>query len=314
MASFDAVNYSLRPSKSIQRQLVFDGINKLREHLDLDRLVYIGFGSIWFTDFVLAHKLLGIEDMVSMESDDVGFRRAVFNSPYATVRVLHGSSSTLLPTLYEDEIVRARPWLAWLDYDGPFDETAKSDLVSIIENAPPNSIILVTFNGHEMGYGAAQDRPGRLRELFGAAVPDDLPKRALRESRMQETLADLARDFMQSTANDLARPGGFVSAFRLIYRDNAPMVTVGGILPVRGATRIAAQLANDSTWHCRPEKPIIAPHLTIREAAVLQSKLPRGTRLGRDVVRELGFDLEEEQIEAFETYYRYYPAFAQIAM
>lgn len=131
---------------------------------------------------------------------------------------------------------------------------------------------------------------------------------------MQETLADLARDFMISTANDFARPGGFVSAFRIIYRDNAPMVTVGGILPARGAARLATQLVNDPTWHCRPEKPIIAPHLTIREAAVLQSRLPSGTRLGRDAVRALGFDLEEEQIEAFENYYRYYPAFAQIVM
>jgi hypothetical protein len=29
-------------------------------------------------------------------------------------------------------------------------------------------------------------------------------------------------------------------------------------------------------------------------------------------VRDLGFDLEVGQIEAFETYYRQYPAFAQI--
>ena len=129
---------------------------------------------------------------------------------------------------------------------------------------------------------------------------------------MQETLADLTRDFMQSTANDLARPGGFVSAFRLIYRDNAPMVTVGGILPSRGAARIAADVVSQEAWNCRPAKPIVAPHLTIREAVVLQSKLPNVGPLGRDTVRALGFDLDDDQLEAFETYYRHYPAFAQI--
>lgn len=312
MASFDVVNYSLRPSKSIQRQLVFEGIVKLKSHLDLENLVYIGFGSIWFTDFVLAHKLLGIDDMVSIESNDVGYRRAVFNSPYATVRVRHGFSSAVLPTLYADDVIRGRPWLVWLDYDYQFDETLKEDIRSIIENAPANSILLVTFNGHEMKYGAAPDRPERLRELFGAAVPDDLPKRACRDERMQETLADFARDFMQSTANDLARPGGFVPAFRLIYRDNAPMVTVGGILPAKGAARIAADVVVDAAWTCRPAKPIVAPHLTIREASVLQSRLPSANPLGRDVVRALGFDLEDDQLEAFETYYRHYPSFAQI--
>ena len=312
MASFDSVNYSLRPSKSIQRQLVFEGVSRLKTDLDLDRLVYVGFGSIWFTDFVLAHKLLGIDDMVSIESNDIGYRRAVFNSPYATVRVRHGFSSAVLPTLYDDEVIRGRPWLVWLDYDYQFDETLKDDITSIVENAPANSILVVTFNGHEMKYGAAADRPERLRELFGAAVPDDLPKRACRDDRMQETLADLTRDFMQSTANDLARPGGFVSAFRLIYRDNAPMVTVGGILPSRGAAKIAADVVSRGAWNCRPTKPIVAPHLTIREAVVLQSKLPNVGPLGRDAVRALGFDLDDEQLEAFETYYRHYPAFAQI--
>jgi hypothetical protein len=61
-----------------------------------------------------------------------------------------------------------------------------------------------------------------------------------------------------------------------------------------------------------PAKPITAPHLTIREATVLQSQLPRVDHLTRELVRGLGFDLEVGQIEAFETYYRQYPAFAQI--
>ncbi len=312
MPSFDVVNYSLRPSKSIQRQLVFDGICRFKAHLDLDRLVYIGFGSIWFTDFVLAHKMLNIDDMVSIESNEIGYRRALFNSPYATVRVCHGFSSAVLPSLYNDEIIRGRPWLVWLDYDYQFNESLKDDITSIIENAPSNSILLVTFNGNEMKYGSAADRPGRLRELFGDAVPDNLSRQACRDERMQETLADLTRDFMQSTANDLARPGGFVSAFRLIYRDNSPMVTVGGILPSRGAARTASDIVSQATWNCRPPKPIIAPHLTIREAVVLQSRLPAAGPLGRDAVRALGFDLDDEQLEAFETYYRHYPSFAQI--
>ncbi len=312
MASFDVVNYSLRPSKSIQRQIVFGGVRTLQSHLDLERLVYIGFGSIWFTDFVMAHKLLDIEDMVSIESNDVGFRRAVFNSPYATVRVRHGFSSNVLPTLYDDEIIARRPWMLWLDYDYQFDETLRDDVRSVVENAPANSILLITFNGLKTKYGQAQERPGRLRELFGASVPDDLSKNACKDARMQETLADLAIDFMKSVAADLARPGGFVPAFRIVYRDSTPMVTVGGVLPAKGAVRTAADTISGASWPCRPAKPIIAPHLTIREAVLLQSQLPSAKPLSRDLVRSLGFDLEDEQIEAFAKYYRQYPAFTQI--
>ena len=90
------------------------------------------------------------------------------------------------------------------------------------------------------------------------------------------------------------------------------MVTVGGILPSRGAVRTASGIVDEANWPCRPEKPIAAPHLTIREAALLQSRLPCAERLSRVLVQELGFDLEDDQIEAFEKYYREYPAFAQI--
>lgn len=312
MPSFDVVNYSLRPSKCIQRQLVFDGVRQLQPFLDLDRLAYIGFGSIWFTDFVLAHKHLGVNDMVSIERDIVGYKRATFNCPYATVRVLHGESSVVLPTLYDDQTMSKRPWLAWLDCDGEFNETLKDDVRSVLENAPMNSILIITFNGYESAYGQAPDRPLRLRELFGEAVPDNLPKKACKNERMQETLADLAIDFMKSVVAESARPGGFVPAFRIVYRDNAPMVTVGGILPAKGAMRTAADVVGGDGWRCLPSKPIMAPHLTIREAAVLQSKLPSARALSRDDVKELGFDLDERQVEAFESYYRQYPTFAQI--
>jgi hypothetical protein len=312
MSSFDAINYSLRPSKSIQRQIVFEGVGLLKSRLDLDRLMYIGFGSIWFTDFVIAHRVLGVDDMISIEGNDVGYKRAVFNSPYATVRVEHGMSGEVLPKLFADTGIRNRPWLIWLDYDYSLDESVRDDIRAVIENAPVNSILLATFNGHEMGYGRTPERPDRLRELLGALVPDDLPKADCRDDRMQETLADLSLGYMQSVAAEVARPGGFVPAFRVLYRDGAPMVTIGGILPARGAARIAADLVAEPTWPCRPAVPIKAPHLTLREAAVLQSQLPRSGQLTRAAVQALGFDLEEDQLSAFETYYRQYPAFAQI--
>lgn len=312
MSSFDAINYSLRPSKSIQRQVVFDGVKLLQTQLELDRLMYIGFGSIWFTDFVIAHRVLSVDDMISIEGNDVGYKRAVFNTPYATVRVEHGMSGEVLPKLFADEGIRGRPWMIWLDYDYALKESVRDDIRAVIENAPINSILLVTFNGHEMEYGKTPERPDRLRDLLGALVPDDLPKAACKEDRMQETLANLSLGYMQSVAAEVARPGGFVPAFRVIYRDGAPMVTVGGILPARGAARIAADLVAAPNWPGRPAVPIRAPHLTLREAAVLQAQLPRNDQLTRAAVQALGFDLEDDQIAAFETYYRQYPAFAQI--
>ena len=312
MPSFDSINYSLRPSKCIQRHIVFEGARRLQANLDWENIVYIGLGSIWFTDFTMAHKVLGIDSMVSIEANDIGFHRAVFNAPYATVKVKQGYTSEILPELYVDPEVSARPWLVWLDYDGAFEETCAGDIRSVIENAPANTALLVTVNAHEMSYGRVPERVERLRDIFGAIVPDEMPKRACRDGRMQETLADLVLDFMQSIASDIARPGGFIPAFRVIYQDSAPMVTVGGLLPSKGSARIVRDIVTGGDWIGKPSKPIVAPNLTLKEAATLQAKLPRPDKLSRALIRELGFDLEEEQIEAFQMYYRQYPAFAQI--
>jgi hypothetical protein len=313
MPSFDAINYSLRPSKSIQRQIVFDGMALLPDVMDLDRLAYIGLGSIWFTDFVLAHKVLRIDDMVSIEGDDIGYSRAKFNTPYSTVRVVHGLSTAILPQLFDDTSLAGRPWMVWLDYDYSFDESVRDDVRSVIENAPVNSILIITFNALDRKYGQKPaDRVEHLRKLLGAVVPDELEATACRAEQMSVTLTDIGLDFMKSIALDIARPGGFVPAFRVLYRDTTPMVTIGGVLPTRGAARGVKDLVNGTSWPARPAKPIMAPHLTMREAAVLQSLLPCATKLTRADIQKLGFDLEQDQIEAFETYYRQYPAFAQI--
>jgi len=310
--SFDAVNYSLRPSKSIQRQIVFDGVRRLHAHLDLERQAYIGFGSIWFTDFVMAHKILGIDEMVSIESHPIGFKRAEFNVPYSMVRVFHGISTNVLPSLYKDEKIKKRPWLVWFDYDYEFNASVKADVLSLVERAPEDSIILVTVNGNEKKYGTLKERADTLRDLFGAIVPDDLPKRAYEDGNLQETLADFMLAYMNSVAADERRVGGFEPAFRVIYKDTTPMITVGGVLPAKGSLAGVAAALGREDWPCRPTKPIVAPHLTMREAAVLQALLPRAKSITRTMLQELGFDLDEDQIEAFQTYYKQYPAFAQI--
>lgn len=312
MASFNTVNFGLRPSKSIQRQIVFDGIRSLHSRLEVNGAVYVGFGSIWFVDFVMAHKILSINDMVSIEEDEVGYRRALYNSPFATVDVRRGFSSEVLPGLCTDTSVNARPWVLWLDYDKHFDEDASDDVRLIVENAPEDSIVLTTFNAAEGRYGTANERPDRLRELFEGVVPANLSKSQCKDDRMQRTLAELAVKFMQAVATEARRPGGFVPAFQIVYRDTAPMVTVGGLLPCESNRRSAQSMIKAPGWRCRPDTAIAAPHLTIRETMALQSRLPDPAGLTRGVVKALGFDLEEEHIRVYERYYREYPWFAEV--
>ena len=58
MPSFDAINYATRPNKNVERKLIFSSLRELDRSFDLSNHKYIGLGSVWFVDFVLAHKSL----------------------------------------------------------------------------------------------------------------------------------------------------------------------------------------------------------------------------------------------------------------
>lgn len=312
MPSFDVVNYSVRPNKCIQRSLIFEGYGKIRNRLDLGKVNYVGFGSIWFSDFLMAHRMLNIDEMVSIESDEIGYLRAEFNKPFKSVSVINEMSTVALKSLCADDKFSAFPWFIWLDYDGTFDETAAEDIRLAIESAPTNTALVVTFNANHWKYGKPKDRPDRLRTLFGEIVPDNLSKEDCEGEKLPNLLANLAIDSMKSIAASVRRPGGFFPCFRVVYRDGAPMVTVGGILPSTGALPTVREAVKEKSWPSWPSKAVTTPPLTIREISILQAELPRRTKLTRASIKRLGFDLEENQVEAYEKFYKYYPTYAQI--
>lgn len=311
MPSFNIVNYSLRTNKSIQRNLVFEGARILKMGLNLRKLGYVGLGSLWFTDFQTAHKALGVRDMYSMEADRIGFARAKFNQPFKTIRVQHGHSTKLLPRLLIDPNVIDRPWLFWLDYDHGLDEGIVDDLRLLIEKAPKNSIVVFTINCGKLGKPGG--RPARLRTLLGGVVPDELGTPECQDDQIGNTLLGLLTDFLASVAASVARPGGFVPAFRIAYQDGAPMVTFGGVLPAKQNVAAVAKIVAARDWPGIVGHPIVVPPLTFKEAASFQAQLPSDRALTRTLIKSLGFDLEKAQVKSFEKFYRYYPFFAQIS-
>ena len=312
MASFDSINYSVRPSKSVQRGLVFEGLRSIAEAIDLANAVYVGLGSIWFTDFVQAHKILSIDDMVSIEANEIGFRRAEFNRTYRTITVLEGRANRCLPDVVKMNDYRSRPWIVWLDYDSALSEEIVGDMQWIITNVPPNSVILFTFSATQNAYGKPVHRPKRIRTLLGDVVPDELALEDCETEILPLTLSTLAGEFLRAEAADAASPGGFVEAFRIPYFDSVGMVTVGGILPAKGAAAAANALVAGDDWRGIVEEVIKAPPMTLKEMATLQAELPAVKDLTRSRIQELGFDLQEQQVRSFQRYYKYLPSFAEI--
>lgn len=234
MASYDFVNYSLRPNKTVERKLMFEILAALGKALDFPAYQYVGLGSMWFVDFVMAHKILSIDELYSIEDEAIGASRARFNRPYACVKVIEGDSTSVLPGLALDK----RPSLIWLDYDTSLEGPALVDLELLCRTAMTGSVIIASINAHkgrlpekdENDIPYANNRE-KLFALAGDLVPQQLPLGTMKATKYPSFLSSLLFTHLRSTLRKTGREADkIVPLFNFEYSDNAPMVTIGAAI------------------------------------------------------------------------------------
>jgi hypothetical protein len=80
--SFKQFDYSLRPSKQVERKAMVEVLLSLsKAGYNIPDYGYIGFGSVYYVDFIMFHKYLFINKMVCVEWGDIE-RRMRFNKPF----------------------------------------------------------------------------------------------------------------------------------------------------------------------------------------------------------------------------------------
>lgn len=321
MSSTSYVDYSLRRNKAIERKIVFEGLMALRSRDLLQRdATYVGLGSVWFIDFDLAHRNLGIDDMISIEGDAVVAARARFNVPFRCVEVREGLSDRVVPELLAERASSGdtRPLVIWLDFDGNFDEDCRAELQYLFEACPTGSVLLTTVRTKIGDFGGSKEAVGRARKLLGDAFPiENWPSpHAVPRSKEQAFCVDIGiglSTLLQSHVSTNRRDVEPVELFALPYQDGTPMFTVGIGLFGPNDVEDARVLATGPGWRGRTNQPIATPPLTAREAGALRSILPSPTPVSRDDVAKLGFDLDETQLESFCKYYLDTPTFVETA-
>ena len=321
MASADYINYAIRPNKAVERKLVFETLAALEPVCNFAKYRYIGFGALWFVDFVLAHKYLSISDMISIEKDGYLAHRAEFNKPYACVKIEPGDSEFVLPSLQIEE----SPLLVWLDYDSSLDGPVLKDLATLCQRALTRSLVIVTINAHK-GSLPQRDENGRklqdeekLRYFAGDLVPQTIPKRAMQSSRYPGLLASLLFDHMRRQVLTAGRENDIiVPLFNIAYRDNAPMLTIGAIIADKQCAQATKVTLGANTSYVKMDEEnqisIRVPPLTVKEKATIDQLMPCATAPTEDTVLELGFPLKPSQIKAYHSFYRYYPTFGEITL
>ena len=231
MPSTRAINYSVRANKHIERRLLFEVLRRLdRLPPRLGSYRYVGFGGIFFADFLLAHRDLGIDNLVSVEQAPTR-DRFTFNKPLACIDLQFGSSGELLPPLLAES--RTGPTIYWLDYDGALDQAVLDDITHVATAASAWTVMLLTVNCQPE---PLNERLAILRQRLGDLLPPDITSAAdlgsWKLAGLSHRLITGAIDAALVDRNAALPPEERMRYRQLVhfhYADGAKMLTTGGI-------------------------------------------------------------------------------------
>lgn len=313
--SFRRIDYSIRPAKHAERKMLCEVFRKLRPFQPVEDYTYVGMGSVWFSDFVLFHRILGVRNMISIERYGPE-ERFNLNKPFAAIQMRFGTTGAELPKLDWSE----RHFL-WLDYDDPLTPSMLLDTRSVATNATSGTVLAVSVQCHQAQEVSAttNDPEGpsaldRFKTSFGSArVPttaaaDELfgwpfgkLSRAMILSEIQASLAP--RNAEQSPDKKVT----FSPICTIDYEDGAKMTTIVGIF-TEGADVSKLEECRFQDLDFLPEGRshvrIGIPKLTVAEIRSLERQLPASPE-----TLILGA-IPPTEAKKFSELYRYLPNFA----
>lgn len=314
------INYQLRPAKSVERKMLKDIFLKVNKLSNLRNFQYVGFGSHYFSDFILFHKSLHIDRLISIERDISSQLKYNFNQPFKCINIEFGESNDVLPSLDFTS-----PTILWLDYDKRFSPEMLNDIDTFVQNCCSKSILLVSFNSQP-------HRISNLKKTFETDEEDGLFERAIRQEvsdiyfpadfqeqgiRKWDAYSNLIRKAVIARIIDTLQGrniGGDKINFKQVcffnYEDGVEMTTIGYIfLCDSDEQRFAEMEFEDLEFYSTDDQPynIEIPNLTFKEIKTLmenmpdvdKKKLPKGVFTDKD-------------ISSFRKIYKYFPTYMDI--
>jgi len=308
--SYEIINYQIRPLKQIERKLVSEGLLSLKLHgIDISSYQYIGFGSIYFHDFLLFHKYLNINEMICIEKDDIK-KRMEFNKPYDFIKLWMGDFTEKVPEL----IKLKNPQLLWLDFDGVLDKNLLEGISNYVSVCTPGTIIIITINCHPSSYKFTKDSKldkhqqiiNDLVDEFGS-LAKDLEKKDVTPSKMSITLSRFIKRKIKSAL--LSTDMKFIQLFDYTHKDNSPMVTYGGIIGDYENNRFEEKIFVTEN---NPQKVIKAPPLTNKEKKYFDAHLGK-IKKELDKLGDIKeFEIKPDLVKGYIEFYRHYPEYHEI--
>lgn len=311
-ASYKKIDYRLRPAKYVERLMIAELATRLRFH-DVRSYRYVGLGSIFFTDFKLMHRALGIGSMISIEAEERDRERFDWNRPYDTIEMRYGTTDAVLPAMSW-----AEPSIVWLDYDDQISQSKLQDVDLLLRSAQPGSLLLFSINAEHPspeGHRDGDDFVAALRSMVGPERVDP----ALRHEHLQgwsaakvyRRIINAAAEASIATSNaligDPQRHRRWQQLVNIEYQDGARMLTIGGIVYEAHQEHALVAGAFDKLGFHRDGEAafrIGVPKLTLKEMGHLEKSAMKEPA----EVQELAW-LKPKDRSQFLELYRYLPNF-----
>lgn len=306
--SYLTVPYDLRPAKQVERRMLIDALRRLTHAgFQISEYQYTGMGSIYFVDFILFRKLMGIHRMVSVEADDSIPKRLRFNRPFKDVKIWMAPIGDVIPTLSRD-----LRHLLWLDYDSVIDREHIEDIVNAAAVLPVDSILLITIDVEP----PAGDGPAEWLRHFRRQAEDHIGT-SISEQRFRKSLLPRRNCEVISSAIEqglAGRDAVFLPIFHFLYRDGHRMLTIGGMIGAEEQRRRLAVSTLAQTVYYRPTLAqaaceIQVPRMTRKERLYLDGHMPCTTQWAPSQ-----FELPAEDVAAYRDIYPFFPAYAELLL
>lgn len=306
------ISYDLRPAKQSERRILLELLKIAGDcGLAIRDYRYVGMGANRFYDFLLAHKYLGLSNMVSLEHDPVMFKRASFNCPYGFIDLQPKTAANFID---EDPFVDSS--ILWLDYDGGLNPGVLSDISSLATKLKVGDFCFVTIFG---GVPPAREREStkerlewfqdELGDVAGEITLEDVENAAFQDAVHKSLIAAFQNAF------SYRRDAKFVPLLQVEYKDSKVMVTVGGGLLAEGQAFGMEKKVKSALPFLNIKTPklyeIRSFHLTERERALFDraTTLPSKRSRERNQLKDLGF--HPDDLIAYKELIRYLPRYVE---
>lgn len=309
------INYAVRPAKNVERKMMRDLFIRLRSFSRLEDYRYIGFGSKYFADFILFHKILNITEMISIESDINNKDRYEFNKPYSAIKMEWGKSTDALRKLVKQD----EKSIYWMDYDGAFERYMLEDVAIISQTIGSGGVLALSFNCDKLkidGENLENSLHDQLVKMVGKEyVPNKIDTRGWTSSTriaifLKNCIFDKIENILKKRNYSLPEGDHILASQKLFftYADGAPMATLAYVFSSKiDQNCIEACHFSDLYFVREGDDPfnISTPNLTIKEIRHLMEIKPSIEEVNDKI-------FAENDVKALWDNYRYFPSFSEI--